>query len=129
MLSVKTRSERYTLINQNGEWVLEDRPTEKLNQPVANLFVSRVANVPAEERVLKQAGPLAPYGLVNPVAEFIATGRDGKVTGKLLVGDQANGLAFATGHRLPGIYQIRADLLKQIPPTSELVAGPGKSSG
>ncbi len=129
MLSVKTRSEQYTLINQNGEWVLEDRPTEKLNQPVANLFVSRVANVPAEERVLKQAGPLAPYGLVNPVAEFIATGRDGKVTGKLLVGDQANGLAFAIGHRLPGIYQIRADLLKQIPPTSELVAGPGKSSG
>ena len=37
------------------------------------------------------------------------------MTGKLLVGDQASSLAFAAGHRLPGIYQIRADLLKQIP--------------
>jgi hypothetical protein len=129
LLSVKTRSERYTLINQNGEWVLEDRPAEKLNQQVVNLLVSRVANVPAEERVLKQAGPLAPYGLVNPVAEFVATGRDGKVTGKLLIGDQANGLAFASGHRLPGIYQIRSDLLQQIPPITDLVAGPGGSSG
>ncbi len=106
-----------------GNGCLEDRPTEKLNQQTVNLFVSRVANVPAEERVLKQAGPLAPYGLVNPAAEFVATGRDGKVTGKLLIGDQANGLAFATGHRLQGIYQIRADLLKQIPTTAELVAG------
>jgi Domain of unknown function (DUF4340) len=130
LLNVNTRSERYTLINQNGEWVLEDRPTEKLNQQTVNLFVSRVATVPAEERVLKQAGPLAPYGLVNPVAEFVATGRDGKVTGKLLIGDQANGLAFATGHRLQGIYQIRADLLKQIPTTAELVtSGPEGSSG
>jgi hypothetical protein len=123
LLNVKTRSEQYTLINQNGEWVLEDRPTEKLNQQTVNLFVSRVTNVPAEERVLKQAGPLAPYGLVNPVAEFVATGRDGKPTGKLSIGDQANGLAFATGHRLQGIYQIRADILKQIPVRAELIAG------
>jgi hypothetical protein len=130
LLNVKTRSEQYTLINQNGEWVLEDRPTQKLKQEVVNLFISRVANVPAEDRVLKQAGPLAPYGLVNPVAELVATGRDGKMTGKLLVGDQANGLAFATGHRLQGIYQIRADLLKQIPQRSELIAGGGgESSG
>jgi hypothetical protein len=75
-------------------------------------------NVPAEERVVKQPGPLAPYGLVNPAAEFIATGKDGKLLGKLLIGDQANGLAFAMGHRLPGVYQIRADLLKQIPASS-----------
>ena len=44
MLTVKTRTEQFGLINQNGEWVLEDRPTEKLNQPAVDLFVSRVAN-------------------------------------------------------------------------------------
>lgn len=122
MLTVKTRTEQFALINQNGEWVLEDRPTDKLNRQAVDLFVSRVANVPAEERVVKQAGPLAPYGLVNPNAEFVATGRDGKLAGKLSVGDQANGLAYAMGYRLQGVFQIRADLLGQIPKKSELLA-------
>ncbi|MGE5711447.1 MAG: DUF4340 domain-containing protein [Nitrospira sp.] len=122
MLSVTTRTEHFVLINQNGEWVLEDRPTDKLSQEAADLFVSRVANVPAEERIVKQASPLAPYGLVTPAAEFVATGRDGKLAGRLSIGNQANGLAYATGHRLQGIYQIRADLLSQIPKKNELLA-------
>src|SRR5690348_5058883 len=41
MLSVKTHAETYTLINQNGEWVLEDRPTENVDSKTVNLFVSR----------------------------------------------------------------------------------------
>jgi hypothetical protein len=122
LFSVKTRGEAYTLVNQNGEWVLDDRPTDKVDQQAINLFVSRVVSVPAEERVVKQPGPLAPYGLVAPAAEFVATGKDGKVAGRLSIGDQANGLAFAMGHRLPGIYQIRADLLKQIPTRAELLS-------
>ena len=122
LLAVKTHAETYTLINQNGEWVLEDRPTDKIDQQSVILFVSRVVSVPAEERVIKQAGPLAPYGLVNPAAELVATGKDGKVAGKLSIGDQANGLAFAMGQRIPGVYQIRADLLKQIPTRSALLS-------
>jgi hypothetical protein len=125
MLSVKTHAESYTLINQNGEWVMEDRPTDKVDQQSVNLFVSRVVGVPAEERVVKQPGPLAPYGLVNPAAEFVATGKDGKLAGKLSVGDQANGLAYAMGHRIPGVYQIRADLLKQIPTRTALLSTGG----
>ena len=125
MLNVKTHAETYTLINQNGEWVLEDRPTDKIDQQTVNLFVSRVINVPAEERVVKQAGPLAPYGLVNPAAQFIATGKDGKPAGKLSIGGQTDGLAFAMGHRLPGVYQIRADLLKQIPTRKSLLSASG----
>ena len=122
MLSVKTPTEQYVLINQQNEWVLEDQPTEKLYQQATDLFVSRVANVPAEERVIKQAGPLAPYGLVTPAAEFIATGRDGKVAGKLSIGSHANGLAYAMGQRSQGIFHIRADLLTQIPAKKELLA-------
>jgi hypothetical protein len=124
ILSVKTTSEQYVLINQQNEWVLEDQPTEKLDQQATDLFVSRVANVPAEERVVKQAGPLAPYGLVAPAAEFIATGRDGKIAGKLSIGSHANGLAYAMGQRIPGIFQIRADLLTQIPLKKDLLASP-----
>jgi len=122
MLSVKTSTEQYVLINQQNEWVLEDQPTKDLDQQAADLFVSRVANVPAEERVVKQAGPLAPYGLVTPAAEFVATGRDGKIAGKLSIGSHANGLAYAMGQRIPGIFQIRADLLTQIPKKKELLA-------
>ena len=129
MLTVKTRTDAFVLINQNGEWVMEDRPADKLNQQAVDLFVSRVANAPAEERILKQPGPLAPYGLVNPAAEFVATGRDGKLAGKLSIGDQANGLVYAMGHRLQGVFQIRADLLSQIPKKTELLAeSAGKDS-
>jgi hypothetical protein len=121
LLSVKTRTEQYVLINQNGEWVLEDHPTEKLDQQTADLFVSRVTNVPAEERVTKQPGALAAYGLVAPTAEFVATGKDGKLAGKLSVGKQSGGLAYAIGQRLQGIFQIRADLLTQIPARKDLL--------
>ncbi|MER3425148.1 MAG: hypothetical protein C4293_19905, partial [Nitrospiraceae bacterium] len=58
MLTVKTRGEQYTLIRQNDTWVLEDDPNTKLDQEKAAVFVSRVADLPAELRVVKQAGPL-----------------------------------------------------------------------
>ena len=122
ILSVKTPTEQYVLINQQNEWVLEDQAAERLDQQTVDLFVSRVANVPAEERIVKQVGPLAPYGLVTPAAEFIATGRDGKIVGKLSIGSHANGLAYAMGQRIPGIFQIRADLLTQIPVKKDLLA-------
>jgi hypothetical protein len=122
MLSVKTRDKNYVLINQSGEWVLEDHPTEKVSQQKADLFVSRVANLPAEERVIKQSAPLAPYGLTSPSAEFVATGKNGKIVGKLAIGGQAGSLAYATGLRLPGIFQVRPDILTQIPSTADLLA-------
>lgn len=122
LLSVKTRDDQYVLVHDNNEWVLEDQPTEKLNQEVAALFVSRVAGLPAEERVIKQSAPLAPYGLVAPAAEFTATGRDGKIGGKLALGNQVGGLVYATGQRLRGLYQARADILSQIPSKQDLLA-------
>lgn len=122
MLSVRTRDHQYVLINEHGEWVLEDRPTDKLSQVAADLFVSRVANLPAEERVLKQSSPLAPYGLLAPAAEFVATGKDGKVAGRLTLGNQVGNLIYATGDRLQGIFQARPDLLTQIPSRTDLLA-------
>jgi hypothetical protein len=124
MLAINTRDKHYVLINENGEWVLEDQPTEKLSQQEADLFVSRVVNLPAEERVVKQSAPLAPYGLTAPAAEFVATGKDGKIAGKLTIGNQVGNLAYATGLRLQGIFQVRPDLLKQIPAKTELIMKP-----
>ncbi len=121
MLSVKTRDQQYVLIHQNDEWVLEDQPMMKVTQEAADLFVSRVANLPAEERVLKQSSPLAPYGLLVPSAEFVATGKDGKAVGKLTLGSRAGDLLYATGQRLHGVFQVRPDLLTQIPSRTELL--------
>lgn len=122
LLSVKARDKAYVLINQTGEWVLEDQPTEKLNQQAVDLFVSRVADLPAEERVTKLTAPLAPYGLLAPTAEFVATGKDGKQLGKLILGNRVGNLMYATGERLQGIFQVRPDILTQIPSTTDLLA-------
>lgn len=122
MLSVKTREHQYVLINQSGEWVLEDQPMMKVRQEAADLFVSRVANLPAEERVMKQSAPLAPYGLLAPSAEFVATGKDGKTMGKLTLGNRAGDLLYATGQRLHGVFHVRPDLLTQIPSKTDLLA-------
>ncbi|MDX2251132.1 MAG: DUF4340 domain-containing protein [Nitrospira sp.] len=129
MLSVKARDKAYVLINQTGEWVLEDQPTAKLNQQAVDLFVSRVAALPAEERVTKLTAPLAPYGLLAPTAEFVATGKDGKMLGKLTLGNRVGNLVYATGEQLQGIFHVRPDLLTQIPSTTDLLATPQGHTG
>jgi hypothetical protein len=121
-LSVKTREQKYVLIHQNEEWVLEDQPTKKLDEQVVNLFVSRVVDMPAELRIVKDPGPLTPYGLTSPAVTFIGTAKDGTLKGKLLLGNKASGLVYAMGNGLPGIYQARADLLNQIPDKDSLFA-------
>jgi hypothetical protein len=129
VLAVKTRDQQYVLINQNGDWVLDDQPAEKLNQEAADLFVSRVVSLPAELRVVKQPGPLAPYGLATPAAEFTATAKDGKQRGRLVLGTSSGGLVHAMGQGLTGIFQARADLLTQIPTKSDLKAKERQVSG
>ena len=129
-LSVKTREGRFMLIHQNDEWVLEDLPTKKLEQQAIDLFVTRVVDLPAELRVVKDPGPLAPYGLSAPAAEFVATAKDGKTKHRLILGGKTSGLVYAIGNGLTGIYQARSDLLNQIPDKASLFAKsePAKSS-
>jgi Domain of unknown function (DUF4340) len=129
LLSVKTRDRSYVLIREHDEWVLEDKPTEKVSQDIADLFVSRVVNLPAEERILKRPAALAPYGLTAPAAEFVATAKDGKTIGKLTLGNQVGSLVYAMGSRLPGIYQVRADLLTQVPSVESLLKPVSPSDG
>jgi hypothetical protein len=129
-LSVKTREQQYTLVkgdadrgeDPGGKWIVKEQPNEALDQETVDLFVSRVTNLPAELRVLKQAGQLAPYGLTSPSAEFIATSRDGKRQGRLVLGNKVNGLIYAMGQALPGIFQVRSDILTQTPAQKDLFA-------
>ena len=109
------------MINQSEVWILEDQPHETLDQQAVTLLISRVAGLPAELRVVKRVGPLAPYGLTAPSAEFKATGKDGTVRGRLVLGKRTGGLVYAIGPGLSGIYQARADILSQIPSKGELL--------
>lgn len=126
MLLVKTGNVEYVLIQQNDQWVLEDQPRARLNRESVNLFVSRVLSLPAELQVRKEGGPLAPYGLSSPRAEFVATDRKGK-TSRLSLGKQVSGLVYAKANGLPGIYQARADILDQVPTKQALLVSPDQS--
>lgn len=128
-LTVKTRKGRYVLVHHNDdEWVLEGQPDKKLDRQTVDLFVARVVDLPAELRIVKDPGPLAPYGLSSPAAEFTATARDGNTQHRLVLGNKLSGLAYAMGSGLPGIYQARADLLNQIPDEDALIAKPAGPS-
>lgn len=125
-LSVKTRKGRYVLVSHNvDEWVLEGHPDKKLDRQTVDLFVARVVDLPAEIRIVKDPGPLAPYGLSSPAVEFTATGKDGKTKNRLVLGDKLSGLVYAMGSGLPGIYQARADLVNQIPDKDALFSKDG----
>lgn len=121
MLEVKTEEVDYVLINQTNRWVLQDQPDTKLNRETVNLFVSRVASLPAELQALDRPGPLTPYGLTSPTAEFTATDKAGNTT-RLTLGKRLSGLVYAKGSVLPGIYQARSDILDQIPRKNDLPA-------
>jgi hypothetical protein len=123
-LTVKLRDRTFTLARRSDEWTMEGGPPMKLDQQKAALFVSRVADLPAEMRVVKQTGPLAPYGLATPSLEITGTAKDGTTTGRLILGSKTGGLVYAMGQRLPGVYQARADLLSQVPTEEELTAPP-----
>jgi hypothetical protein len=129
VLSVKTREAQYTLVNQTGNWILKDQPEQKLNQETLDLLISRVVSLPAEIRVVKEPGPLAPYGLSSPSLEIRATSLDGKRQGRLTLGKKVNGLVYAMGQVLHGIFQARSDILTQIPSKAELARQPSEKDG
>ena len=122
ILAVKTPTESYTLVNQSGQWVLEDDISQTLNQDVVKLFVSRVVNLPAEIRIAKKATSLGQYGLKDPIVEINATDMRGQERGRLSLGKSRKGLVYATGTGLPGVHQARSLILTQIPSKDQILA-------
>lgn len=120
-LQVMTPSGSYALVRQNETWILEEQPTREVTPETVKLFVSRVADLPAEIRISEEETDLEQYGLQNPSAVFVATDRRGRERGRLVLGRRESGLVYAMGAGLPGIYQARYDLLTQIPSEEELL--------
>ncbi len=121
MLTVQTPTEDYVLIRQTGQWILEDDPTLNLNQELIQLFVSRVADLPAELPVRTDPTTSNEFGFATPSAVF--TGKDvrGLDRGHLVLGKIEGGLIYAKGAGLPGVFQTRSLILTQIPSKQELI--------
>lgn len=118
MVSVQTPQERYVLINQQEEWVLEENPALSLDQNRVNLFISRLVDLPAEINLPteeSEKGDLQPH-----LAVIRGIDRHGKERGKLVLGNQEKGLVLAQGAGLKGLYQVRSTILDQIPSKASL---------
>jgi hypothetical protein len=120
MLEVTTPQERYVLIKEHDEWILERDPTAPLDQEVVNLFVSRVVDIPTEIAHSEGSTTASQTGLDSPTATIQGRGRQGQKSGLLVLGKREKGLVFAKGGGLKGLYQVRSTILDQIPTKSQL---------
>ena len=121
LLTVKSRDSRYTLIQQHGEWYLEGKEAEPIDQQQVKLFVSRLVDLPVELSVSETSKNSDQYGLTPPAVEIAGIDQKGRPRGRLALGTREKGLVYATGAGLPGIYQTRSLILSQIPAPGTLL--------
>jgi len=121
MLDITTPQERYILIKQHDEWVLENQPTAALNQEIITLFVSRVVDLPAEISHPAHTTASIQHGLDSPTIIIRGRNRQGKNVGNLVLGKREKGLIFARGAGHQGLYQVRSNILSQIPTQTQLI--------
>ncbi len=121
MLDITTPKERYILIKQNDEWVLENQPTAALNQEIITLFVSRVVDLPVEISHPARSTTSMQHGLDSPTVIIQGRNRQGKNVGKLVLGKREKGLVYARGAGHQGLYQVRSNILSQIPTQTQLI--------
>lgn len=121
LLTVKYRDSRYTLIQQHGEWYLEGKEEEPIDQQQVKLFVSRLVDLPAELSVSETKSNPDQFGLMPPAVEIEGIDQKGRDRGHLALGTKEKGLVYATGAGLPGTYQTRSLILSQIPAPPSLL--------
>ena len=79
------------------------------------LFVSRVVDLPAELSISVTTDNQDEYGLGSPAIDIIGVDTRGRPRGHLTLGKREQGLVYATGAGLPGVYQARSVILTQMP--------------
>ncbi len=127
-LVIKTGGQEYALSRDGADWLVDGDPKAKLDAARINMFVTRVVRLQAEKIATGKATDLKRYGLASPTAELIAAGEQGKLLGRIAFGRQEQGLAYAMGSAMAGVFQVRPDILQLIPKKDELATG-GSGSG
>ena len=123
-LVVKQGNQEYSLTHEGNDWLIDGDPGAKADGARINMFVSRTVRLQAERIVTDKPANLHLYGLQPPEAELIAADAQGKVLGRVALGKQTGGLAYAQGSAMPGIFEVRADILNDLPKKEELKAHP-----
>lgn len=120
ILEVTTPQDHYILVKQHDDWIVENNPTHELNQKAINLFVSRVVDLPTEITHPEGSTKSVQTGLTSPTATIQGRNRQGQESGTLILGKREKGLVYAKGAGHKGIYQVRSNILDQIPSQAQL---------
>ena len=126
-LVIKTGGQEYSLSREGSDWLVDGDPKAKADAARVNMFVTRAVRLQAEKIVSEKPTDLKPYGLASPTAELIAAGEQGKLLGRIAFGREQQGLTYAVGSAMTGIFQVRPDILKDIPKKDDLLAGKAPS--
>ena len=119
-LVINKEGDEYSLTHEGPEWLIDGDPGAKADAARVDVLLNRAFQLQAERIVTDKPGDLKVYGLAPPAAEFTASDAQGKVMGQLFVGRVENNLAFARGSALSGVFQIRPDILREIPKRGDL---------
>jgi len=122
-LVIKTGGKEYALSREGGAWLVDGDPNAKADAARVNMLVTRVVRLQAERIATENPADLKRYGLATPAAELIAAGEQGKLLGRITFGRQEQGLAYAMGSAMAGVFQVRPDILQNIPKKEDLLAG------
>jgi len=116
-LVIKTGDQDFSLTRDGAHWLIDGDPTQKADAARMNMFVTRVVRLQAERIVTDKPGNLKLYGLAPPAVELTAADAQGKILGRIAFGkeDQGEGLTYAMGTAMPGVFQVRPDILKDLP--------------
>jgi hypothetical protein len=122
-LVIKTGGQEYALSREGGAWIVDGDPNAKADAARINMFVTRAVRLQAEKIVTEKPTDLKRYGLATPAAELIAAGDEGKLLGRIAFGRQEQGFAYAMGSAMAGVFQVRPDILQDIPKKEDLLGG------
>ena len=122
-LVIKTGGKEYALSREGSAWLVDGDPNAKADAARVNMLVTRVVRLQAERIATGNPADLKQYGLATPAAELIAAGEQGKLLGRITFGRQEQGLAYAMGSAMAGVFQVRPDILQNIPRKEDLLAG------
>jgi len=131
-LVIKTDAQEYSVTRAGSDWLVDGDPKAKADAARLNMLVIRMVRLQAERIVTEKPTDLKPYGLASPATELIAADDQGKLLGRVAFGREEQGLAYALGSAMTGVFQVRPDILKEIPKKDELLAGktqPQKKEG
>ena len=120
-LVIKTGAQEYSVTRAGGAWLVDGDPQATADAARLNMFVIRVVRLQAERIVTEKPTDLKRYGLAPAAAELIAADEQGKLLGRVAFGREEQGLAYALGSAMTGVFQVRPDILKDIPKKDELV--------